>query len=428
MSMRHTLYSIAATVLSVVFFNRLITDAFSEEKIYYKRNLDYENSSSEVENIEEKRTTRKENFLRRTSLTSTTAPKHRRAVIHIGPPKTATTTIQFAMKKDASHFAADGYLAKGPFHEFASCLNTLSPHYAERCTKKIDDYVLQVLDEAAQNFDHLFVSSECFGKENDVLPNLASALAPWDEVTIVITYRRFFEWLASKYNQYFRTLDQPLTKKGELYPSMVEYYTPQKIKYLFESRYVNGFYEIYSDYFSDVILFNIHDTTDLVSDFYCTVIPEAETACEVAKARAEAAAEDEEHENHTHSSLNKSVALDYDRLVRAAYRAGLLGEDVTLQEALDAVVYRQETILEASIHDLPLVCMSGDTLDMILDMSLEAERTFFPDWFASPFGEDDLRARFESATLTKLCNVDVNRVLEDEGWRDFFRSLPMQIS
>lgn len=105
----------------------------------------------------------------------------------------------------------------------------------------------------------------------------------------------------------------------------------------------------------------MHDTTDVVSDFICQMIPEAEKACEKARSRA--------FGSQAYIAENKSskAMLGYERLVGSARAVGVLDTSVPLPYATNATRHRQEEILEKTVDDFPKECMDRETLDLILE-------------------------------------------------------------
>lgn len=79
------------------------------------------------------------------------------------------------------------------------------------------------------------------------------------------------------------------------------------------------------------------------------------------------------------------------------------------------------------LADFPLVCISEDRLELLLNESLAQEMELFPHR-----RESKTKTSFDEKTRRKVfCNVDVNKVLDENekdgddenGWKEFFRSL-----
>mmetsp|Transcript_17870 Transcript_17870/g.22219 ORF Transcript_17870/g.22219 Transcript_17870/m.22219 type:complete len:404 (-) Transcript_17870:91-1302(-) len=343
----------------------------------------------------------------------------RHAILHVGPPKTASTSIQTAMTRDTHVFKEDGYYVKGPFEELVNCMKT-DERSIGKCPPDMREAVMSDMRDAQLNYANLFISSEGFGDEGSDLNELEKLLQPWDDVTIVMGYRRVFDWLPSKYHQYHRKYIHYHKWLGrDLFPSLKEFLTKEKIKYYVNVRFVPRLLEFYGEKFSNIKVFNLHDVDDVVSDFYCNVIPEAPRACDVVRRRTT-----KREKMGIKVQWNPSLEeIHYIRLARAAVQMGLLEDHVDLKEAVEAARFRQERNLNLKLSDFPQECLSMDVQTFLLELSIEIENRLFPEWYARPGGEQDIKKQFHEAAITKLCNPNVQAILMDEKWQRFFISL-----
>lgn len=122
---------------------------------------------------------------------------------------------------------------------------------------------------------------------------------------------------------------------------------------------------------------------------------------------------------------HKGVSLEpmaYDRIVVAAYQAGLLNAITTttttnvtrLQARLDLQQYHAGT-LNKTIVDLPRLCPPKEQLQVLLDRSLDLERRVMSHGeYATNHRQEHTDAFWKAATVQKkYCWVDVDRLLED---------------
>ena len=146
--------------------------------------------------------------------------------VHIGPSKTGTTTIQRYSSTLVKHLLKDGY--KMPWSnldlelsscdqvrcsnqvQFSTCFMASNIYNMNTFQDKIpfkEKYscwpnLLQSGLEIANHNYSLFVSAETFALVNaSGVMELSQYLLPWDNVTIAVTYRRYYEWLVSYYNE-----------------------------------------------------------------------------------------------------------------------------------------------------------------------------------------------------------------------------------
>ena len=66
--------------------------------------------------------------------------------------------------------------------------------------------------------------------------------------------------------------------------------------------------------------------------------------------------------------------------------------------------------------DFKLKCLNNQTLQLLLDISLQYEI----DTFLKLDGENDLIADFHKQAMSKLCIVDVEYTLMQPEWKTFF--------
>ena len=142
-----------------------------------------------------------------------------RAVIHMGIHKTGTTSIQAQSYEKRDLLKLDGYEMpwyaylerkrregheielKVPYmnqRNFATCFLSSDAARKDRSSFPCDPDLLLSGTDIAQRNRNLFVTCESFVFiDPEGLDALASYLSRWDEVTIVIYYRRFYSWIAS---------------------------------------------------------------------------------------------------------------------------------------------------------------------------------------------------------------------------------------
>ena len=133
-----------------------------------------------------------------------------RAIVHVGPHKVGSTSLQAALQQHRDEFARDNFdllpdrfesgFFDGP-KSGANVANCLSgkPRGATNCTRVLDQ-LGRFLDHARRAKRGVILSSEEFDRPDMDMPALATALRGF-ETTIVVMHRPYFEWLQSYYSE-----------------------------------------------------------------------------------------------------------------------------------------------------------------------------------------------------------------------------------
>ena len=368
------------------------------------------------------------------------ANKAANAVIHIGPHKTGTTSIQEYSKVLYPELIADNYempwkhLKKTAWEnqvEFATCFVT------ERDETRIaypcrQDLLEAGLDLSRQNNHSLLVSAETFAQRATGVAKLKSYLdQAWSNVTIVATYRRYYDWIISFHHELNRihrqfaqrNLWQAIQKNetDRLYPGIPD--TLSIRRWDLDHNYPTAVIGRYKKIFSNVVVMNYHDKTkDLLERFYCDAIPNAPRACKKAI---------EMTKNGDGGKANQSHNAVYEELTYAAHRSGRINVDSqkSCETVTTSIKTHQEKTLKLSSDDFPRACPSSKILNEIWDISLRSEKDFNKhvnnglDYEGEGSLLSSLKDDFDAYSRTKLCQVDVYTVLQSQVWRDFFANL-----
>ena len=133
-----------------------------------------------------------------------------RAIVHVGPHKVGSTSLQAALQHHRDDFARDNFdllpdrfesgFWDGP-KSGANVANCLSgkPRGATNCTRVLEQ-LGDFLDHARRAKRGVILSSEEFDRPDMDMPALATALRGFD-TTIVVMHRPYFEWLKSWYSE-----------------------------------------------------------------------------------------------------------------------------------------------------------------------------------------------------------------------------------
>lgn len=372
------------------------------------------------------------------SFDSTKLSEHKtRAVIHMGPHKTASTTIQFFSRKFKDHLQLDGYempwnamettgfrenekIAQGPLGSlwvnqahFASCF--ISPNNSERQVHWCDpDLLLHGLD-IAQKKRNIFISAETFDEiDQEGINILQPYLSNWDEVTIVVYYRRYYDWIVSVYNERNKNIAISLRQ------SMLEYLAPP----IDHPPYITNLIDLLTTKFNarKIVVKNMHEESqvNIAESFYCDAMPDATHTCDAIRAETI-------EDGHEVFTVNKARSFDYDDLALGAMKAGMIQFNETDKNMTSiitkAIQDHQEKTLKLERNDFHRLCPPEEVLNDIWKKSLMSELKLFPksDIY-------NLRNDFKVCSSSKLCVVDVEKTMKEATWQSFFKSLNVMMN
>jgi hypothetical protein len=404
------------------------------------------------------------------------AKRKGRLILHVGPSKTATTTLQtdLTMAQDRGWLSKDRIVYEGRFYHptvhprsgvlvlnrsesaLLASARTLrsSPKDANAtcCTSfaaildSIYHREIVSYNQAEAGFDEehcaltVVMSDEYFGnawQDNGYYRALSDSLRDEWDVVIVAGYRRLYEWILSSKYQRDRTDHIGIGGK-ELWPSLrvgddrTKAVTPKGIGRELQPMFPTTFRawrELYQytdsilhhvDGIFPIRLINLHsaDEKSLVSQLLCVVIAGAEHACALSRQRDVETLE----VTTLNSQEGKTIpSLYYDAIATEASRVGLIdAEKYTRRQIREMIRDYHEIALGSLPEDLMLACPSTEQLDELLAVSIDMERYCMPKLGVS--SGDDHRAGFEAKVATKAyCWVNATANLEQHHWQEFFQ-------
>jgi hypothetical protein len=356
------------------------------------------------------------------------------AVLHIGPYKTASTSIQSSSRLFMSHLAKDGY--EMPWVKIRSTANQVPlaicfryqpfTHPVLYC----DERLLEEGRNIAMRNNSILISAEDFSSHDVNLTHVEEYLHQWNHVTVVYVYRRLYTWLQSYHNQISRyiKIDSFRANNTDNVRMNITDFIDQELSRNM-TQYITGYYESIKRYkahggIDKLVILNMEDkTTDITQQFFCHAMPHAENTCNKAKRSVD---------KKRSRNDNRSMPLVYYDLAYGAHRLGMI--NITSQKQLDSAVqlienHQRVTLNRSSDVEFPfVVCPDRPVLDKLLEISLGMEEWMVPEFFSSPFGESKLRADFEQqAKLANLCSVDISATVRSNEWVNFLSSLNKNI-
>ena len=392
------------------------------------------------------------------------------AILHVGVHKTATSTIQHALYGEVSKENGTttnperSFLVRNNVHPVrilaAPLCNgegvggeedglrpddwntqngatTTTTVGVENC-RKARDYVdsslnrtsfLQTMEEHASKGEGVIVSNEFLGVirrggcSTVVWDRLRSAFSGY-ETTVVVGYRRYFEWVLSYYHQQAwvshdvarRTFPDFAGDDGEELAS-------SRWRAPFHSVHpAKAELELYrSEGFGNAVVFNMHDRTPdgtIVSDFLCAA-DRGGSLC--GRARRELSRKGGGEGGRVENRFEHGEEYYYLSavLLERMGRIDCWWDEDCIETVTRRIRRFNRDDLGQTVLDLPRACLSDDRASRLLEASLRFEKDLLPDWYASPGGERAHREEFGSYLGEgKFCSLDARKVLDSPAWRD----------
>ena len=387
-------------------------------------------------------------------------------VLHVGPSKTATTSLQTDLTALQEALRADGYAyagryytpwiddtdAGGTFHLGRSQSSLLAtahsmlkqcPHSdnqrwrcCEAFAQELNAYVRQ------QGVPHVILSEEPFGNQwrnpqdwmaiVEALRNNDNNSSSW-HITVVVGYRHFYAWSPSARFQHER-LDRinpvwpaPYGTGRAIQPFYPDWYSGMEYTSNYNEEWNKNFQhtanilDAINHTVEDVHILNLHNAqhSSPLRLLLCGDMARTPTACRQALRR------EQEQQHETVMNTQSSVPSPfYDAVATAAAALGLVNATAyTRTQVRDAIQYRHETVMGLTLHDLPLQCPPEAVLEQLRTTSLALEKRCL----SSPSTTTTTSTALHTAGFDEYiehqqyCFVDTEVVLKDPEWRDFLR-------
>jgi len=341
-------------------------------------------------------------------------------LLHVGPGKTATTSIQKEIISQVKNLEKDNWLIYRchPARDLNYCLYM----DAAKCQdgseewKRISNIVRKATDEKM----NILISTERYWGNSTI--NAYKSLFQNFQVKIVVGYRRFYEYLPSSY---WQTYKWSCSKKLSTQVALRKLYR-EKLLIPPLSQFVQhktnhptfARLEQFKPYFDDIKIFNIHRSCVLCS-FFCDIVQNARNSCKAIRLKY---SEIETTRKNVGQSMwhirlaqqllmvNKEVDEPNDRLACSSL-------------ATEIMLFNDEK-LESKVYKLPKTCLPEESQNQLLNISLGMEKTLVPHFFSSDEGEKKHRVEFERASYDTLCDVDIPALFKDTNWNEFFEIHP----
>ena len=378
------------------------------------------------------------------------APTKPYFVLHVGPPKTATTSIQCGLdllsadlaKEDAYYFVGkrcprfSGIMGNGeggiPGHHLMMGLIDANPHSRgfERLQERMDYH--------RTKGNHMIFSIEAMSNHLVDRPEtwkmFLSLFEGWN-VRVVVAYRHYFDWIRSMYFQQHigkKYREKWPDQQGLVHPSFtkfLEYHLerwekrdPSNDGHSWGQHLSLYALQYFGNHFDDVQIFDLHQEGDVLTNFICQMVANANNMCRRLQTNAFV---DTGVKRESHS-------FDADRLAVAAYQSGLFHKNIGRTAAVKTISAELEKTGDLLIAQ-NLACIDDALVSRFLNASLWFEEQVVASSrlqgnVVSSVGlrrtpSDHVEA-FQSARRSgKFCEIDTDAVLQLPHWKDFLTSM-----
>jgi hypothetical protein len=358
-----------------------------------------------------------------------------RLVLHVGPPKTATTSIQTDLTAFEESLKSDGYEYAGRFYRsFTNLQGNASTRREDSRLQKsatsvfkackelprtncFRDFVVE-LDkyEAGQK---VIISDESLSswREEDVMALREAIGNEWD-VLVVVGYRRLYEWLPSTKFQRER-IDRwsavksnwpgPGLKGLPLDPLFPDYLEKWRIHHVYTDVLVDMFQKAFP-----VSVLNLYDEATVRTTLLCNIIHDAPNTCTKSKQL------DQDQGETRVNQINDAPSSYYDSLATAAAHRGLLDVNTVERRYVACDIKKHQVeVLKQGFMDFPLKCPTERELSKFLNDSLLFEAKLIPSSSEASVAEH--KERFRSHSESKaFCWIDTDAALASEEWKSYF--------
>jgi len=397
-------------------------------------------------------------------------PTNPRLVLVVGPPKTGSTFLQCTLSqmKAANILKRDNYVFLGTDgHCKSDNPNILKHTHEENHSFSIfqggvDEYnfrpgplhltdsfkrMFQQAYEQRQNVIFVYELAESYFFDRQIEP-LRSFLSDKFDVRLVVTYRYYFDWYGSLYNEMWKPMefnlfpdvwpgevtlgsfhDSPLNMTGR---HILPFDTEDRGNISMYFRYhqkddahpaqtvLTRFMKFFAHSHYVVDMTNMSSSSSpssaLLQDFLCNAVPNAQVSCSYSRLG----------KFPMSNESRASFPINYDLLALAANDRGMVNATkFSRKEVRKKIQTFHETRVDGmrrrqGYTDFPLTCLDEKRLDDLMSYSFRFDKNFF--------GANSSRHQHQFEVLratkkAKFCSVRTDIVLQDAMWQNFFKTL-----
>jgi len=351
-------------------------------------------------------------------------------IMHIGPSKTGTKTIQKDSVRFTDVLALDGYIYGGigairghrkptvHIFDIDDCLYETA-HLLRSTNNKTMAVRVPCWRSRMSGMKEFYpknfvLSEEMYSykiKSKKDYDALKIAFKDWN-LLFVATYRRYAEWLLSTLKEKFFSKHKFVGSYSTWKTGRCENKWQYIQQFLYKKEFRSGrYYNIDQTTLGmkaanvPYKILNFHDKRHITSALYCDIIPNTPKTCQHSLTQ-----ESVENAKMIMSSTCSNIAYD-------AQKAGLIN---ATNQTRHQVNMQCEYFMNANniTHaDLPLLCPTQAMLEKLLQKSLAFEQMILPDFFASDRGEAEHNKSFwiMAHERKEFCDVNTKKLLKGQS-------------
>lgn len=381
-------------------------------------------------------------------------------VVHIGPVKSGTTTLQCALQSLSESLLHDKFVVAEaescrPDYIQTSNLNwtkggvatydnvVLGKAFAPSCLGQWKENVTGMPDcwkdsyekfarEHAQRNHSVIISNEIVSQLTSKIPasfvdDMLESLKDF-RVVIVVTYRPWFEWVASLQDQMTKGVLEKVRdwpghgNKRARKMEPLQNFVARQLRNRRQHRsthtfpFVDDAIRIFQNHSGlQLEIVDIHKEGDFVTNFICKTLEGATITCDTLMSGNVG----------TIGDKNKAESKPwYDMLAVEAHERGLTsGSRLRVYRRIREF---QEVTMDRTSTDFPKSCPSRSFLKHVLRESLQTEKKIYPKEQHRQMGRKHRAAFARLVESEKFCTINTTAVLNDRQWIDFFNSMKRQ--
>ena len=339
---------------------------------------------------------------------------HPLLVVHVGPPKTGTTSLQYMLGAYEPQLMEDNYFFSGNasfVDSFNTCTRRMvsSPNATHDCWIRI----LNATELHRKAGHNLILSNEVLAyraSNKDFFDIFQRLIDPWmPNVLVVVGYRHLHNFVHSAHYELQKNQRWPSTReRGKFVEPFVKFWqenhgldligpmpTPAMTLALFRNAHYN------------VSVLDI-ETKEQITEFFCRLLPNAIHTCHFHEANPPSIP--------TLNTKDKG-RVNYDSLAILAFFRRLLKKSQTRMYLRARIKKFNEQVLMHGPDDFVLSCLNASQEEVFLQESIAHARA------VGFFNLDDaIRSDFAKAKeAKKLCSINATVVFNQQVWQDFFR-------
>ena len=350
-------------------------------------------------------------------------------IIHVGPQKTATTTIQLLIQQNAevrNALKKDNYIVISSF-DYSKIRKVYNKCFLTQINCTMWDFFAKRLeDEHGENNNVIWSNEELVNlpMNNFTIPLWRSLLNRWN-IQVLIFHRPFHQWIYSMYLQDRKRLmyrsgpNQWIDDFG--HQSDIKHFT-QWLRDHKKSNAVNlrdtmavkaTFEELYGS--SRVHVLDMMASHGVEMEFLSNDIINAPHAVEAFERQGE--------QIKQNPALLKVIErMDTDLIIVQGHRQHL-GDLSQGSKRIERRMKLESKLKELNMTtaDLPTVCISKQQEDWLWDRTLHTQRMFS----RHPLSEEELRSQF-AIERKKWCDVNARALMWNSTWKDYLSSCEFQ--